>query len=200
LTIALFVEGTTDKDVIRVLFGKLRSRNQLSAAITFRVLRGRQGVLDVAKVCTFVRTQILPCHPDLTGVVACVDMDCHTAAEIEEEKARVDRELALQSPPVRIQYHFVRFALESWISADESAWRTVFPRVRPRALPANILEECDPKQRIRGFFRSHGETFSYTQHDQRVADEIDLDAAARNCRNLAEFINRVRDLATPPTQ
>jgi hypothetical protein len=198
LTIAFFVEGKTDRDSITTVLAKLHYLGRLQASATYRILGSREAVLNVDKVCAQVRYEVLPQHGDLTGVVACADMNCHTSEELAEELKITQKGIRSAGLPIRVEYQFVRFAIESWLAADRSAWGRLFAHAGSNALPSNILDLCNPKEEIRNHLKARGQDFSHVQHDLRIVKELDVVVAERASSNFSEFVERVVRLSHSP--
>lgn len=194
MTLAVLVEGRSDKQVIRTLLQKQAEIINRTFSVKFAEFGGGQGLLDVSRVVNTCEA-IARLNPDLTGAVVCKDMNCTPTNELETIRVDIANKLARAHSPLSIRYHFVRFELESWLASDESAWQRKFPKAMPHVLPHGILEECDPKDTIRLHLRARGIEFRYTQHDSAIASDLDLRVAASRNGNLREFLDIASELA-----
>jgi Domain of unknown function (DUF4276) len=190
VSICLLVEGTTDKKVIRILLDKIGELQGHRQSFHFRV-KNRSDLFQGPKVGAIIQYDLLQQIPDLTRVVVCVDMECEPP---ELLAGRVDLFLAYISQAglgVRVDFHLVRYALESWLAADPEAWHRAFRFNLRTDLPPGILEECDPKGVLISNLSRTGFDFRPTVHDIKVAEQLEVSDAAHNCQNFAQFMERV---------
>jgi hypothetical protein len=173
-----------------VLIRKFSALHGLSIQPRFYEFSGGQGLLDVGRVLNSIRAYRLV-DARIAAALVCPDIDCRTADELRADQELVTKELAKASPEVPIRYHFVRFALETWLAADHAAWERKYPRAGPHVLPHDILTDCDPKSAIEQHLRARGEFYRYTQHDRQIAELMDVSSAGQNCPNLLEFLTKL---------
>jgi hypothetical protein len=134
MSIALFVEGKSDKDTIPKLICKLF--DTLPKIIPRTIHRGE--MFKAEKVRPYLEA-LLKQHEDVEKFIVCVDSECTDPEEIREEVSKAERELNEVGLPVR--YALIVHALEGWLAADAKALGQVLGRqVRVGGKPGRSVQ------------------------------------------------------------
>jgi len=116
--IALFVEGKSDKDTLRILLRRLLRER---ASVILRVFRGRGNLLNVEKVCAVAQV-LLRESPDVSKIIACVDSECTPGDQTEREIRKIEQSVnANIQHKCSVHYIAVIHALEGWLLTDPDA-------------------------------------------------------------------------------
>jgi len=189
MSIALFVEGKSDKDTIPELIRKLLGT---SPRIIPRTIH-RGEMFKSEKVKPYVEA-LLKQHQDVTKVIVCVDSECTDPEEIQREVSKVERELSKMGLPVVPRYAVVVHALEGWLAADSEALRQVLGRGAEVRIEQNLEEICRPAELLEDIFAQHGKNFLKFRDDPLLAEHVNPEEIAKRCSSFQRFCQLVKDI------
>ena len=193
MTTALLVEGTTDKRTIRALVTRLAEGTNPRMSLDFRV-KTRSKLLDGDYVANVVQFDLINVVSRLDRVIVCADMECDPAEDLAAARQRAVERVQGRQLGIRVDYHLVRFALESWLIADPGAWQRRFRLGPAFCFPSGLSEACDPRRTVTRFLKARHVDYRPTLHNAEIASEMDLTVARANCPNLSEFLSLVESL------
>jgi hypothetical protein len=188
MSIALFVEGKSDRDTITKLICKLFDTPP--KIIPRTIYRGE--MFEPEKVKSYLEA-LLKQHQDVEKVIVCVDSECTDPEEIQREISKVERELSKMSLSVIPRYAVVVHALEGWLAADSGALRQVLGRGAEVRIKQNLEEICRPAELLEDIFAQHGKSFQKTRHDPQIAHHADPEEIARHSSSFRRFRQLVKD-------
>jgi len=188
MSIALFVEGKSDKDTVPELIRKLLD---IPCKIITRTIR-RGEMFRSEKVRPYVEA-LLKQHQDVEKVIICVDSECTDPAEIQGEVSKVERELSRMGLPVVPRYVVVVHALEGWLAADPEAVRQVLGRGAEVRIDQNLEEICRPAELLEDIFARHGKSFQKARHDPQIARYADPVEIAQHSSSFRRFCQLVKN-------
>ena len=189
MKIALFVEGSSDRDSLSILARRVRA----GVGVVSRVL-SRGDLLNPQKVLVYVREDILPQHRDTTKIILCVDWECTQ----ESEASRIVK--PLQAELNRIQrrppafYCSVIHATESWLAADEGGLCKYLNKSRVASSAIRrVRDACRPKPAMTSLFRTQGREFSNVRDNPRLAEILNPQEMIKNSTSFARFARLIED-------
>ncbi|MFC1968617.1 DUF4276 family protein [Chloroflexota bacterium] len=182
LSLAIFVEGRSDKLSIPILLRKLTRIRILTHIIS------AGDMLDVEEMSRHIR--FLGAR-NVQMVIIFRDSEC-TDPEYWIAKAKIlEPEFAKRGHKMPVRYVIVSHSLEGWLACDEAALRAVLgPRVRLTALP-NVACACRPAEAMKQLFKRNGKSFNKVIHNPRIAENVEPRALARNSPTFAYLVSLV---------
>ena len=189
MRIAIFVDGPSDQETIRILAEKLLSNRSPKPGLEFQVLP-RGDFFSAPKVSAYLKF-LHQRQPDVGKVVLCLDCECSPTGDIQPQLSRVQEEMRRNhptlSPTVVLKVH----ALEGWLASDQQAVQKVLgaePKTYPK--PEN---ECRPKELLATVFKKANKEFDYMRDDPRLAREIDIERLCQSSPSFREFRKAIED-------
>jgi len=185
LTLAVFVEGQSDRLSIPILLQKLRKT-------TIHIRRVAAGdMLDIREIAHHI--QALSPHKIQMAIIF-RDSECTDPEEWIAKTKLVEKEfeqLALK-PPVR--YVIVDHSLEGWLACDKAALRSVlgpYARIPSRLNPAY---SCRPAEAMRKLFQHNKirTPFSKVIHDPLMAKTADPKVIEKESPTFAYLVNLLK--------
>jgi len=186
MSIGLFVEGKSDKDIIPKLIRKFLVT---SPRIIPRTIH-RGEMFKAEKVKSYLEA-LLRQHQEVEKIIVCVDSECTAPEEIWEKVSKVERELNEMGLPVR--YALVVHALEGWLAADSKALKQVLGKGAEVHIEQNSEEMCRPVELLEDIFAHHGKNFQKTRHDPQIAEHADPEEIAKHSLSFRRFCQLVKD-------
>lgn len=191
MSIALFVEGKSDRDALTILIRKiLAAKNQRQRVIPRQVPRG--DMFSANKMAAHF-VPLLAQHGDARKVIVCLDCECTDPNEIRERIASIQKRLAAQFPSVLVRYVIVVHALEGWLASDENALREVIEPSVSVTVPQNMETICRPAEWLDDVFAKNRKEFRKTQHDPEIANAMDYRRIAQRSPSFSDFQRAVED-------
>lgn len=128
------------------------------------------------------------------GVIALTDV-CPSFASATAAKERIRAWMPDNS---RCYAHAAQFQFESWLLCD---WKAILkhagsnPRRPPGGDPEQVDGEKQPAEHIGEIFRLAGKKYIKPIDGKKLFDQLDLEAAARQCGELGAFLGTMLLLA-----
>jgi len=189
LRIAIFVDGPSDKDTIRILTAKVLTNRSPKPGVEFRVLP-RGDFFSAPKVSTYL-TFLHQTHHDVGKVILCLDCECTPREDIQPQLIRVQEEVRHDHPSLNPTIVLKVHALEGWLASDRKAVQKVLG-AKPKSYP-KPENECKPKKLLERVFKKANREFDYMRDDPRLAREIDIERLCQSSPSFCEFRKAVED-------
>jgi hypothetical protein len=189
LRIAIFVDGPSDKEAIRILAAKVLTSTSPRPGVEFRVLQ-RGDFFSTPKVAAYL-TDLHRTHHDVRKVILCLDCECTPAEEVQPQVKKVQEEVRRTHPSLNPTIVLKVHALEGWLASDRQAVQKVLG-AKPKAYP-KPENECRPKQLLETVFKKANKEFDYMRDDPRLAQEIDIEMLCRSSPSFCEFRKAIED-------
>jgi hypothetical protein len=189
LRIALFVDGQSDRDTLKVLAGKLLAQKKPPPGLEFRVLP-RGDFFSPVKVSAYLR-DLHRTHPDVTKAILCLDCECTPVEDIQPKLLAVQEETRRQHPSLNPAFILKVHALEGWLASDQEALRAVLgthPALFPK--PETV---CKPKELLATVFKKANKEFDYMRDDPRIAQAVDIERLSQSSPSFSEFREAIED-------
>lgn len=187
LRLGLFVEGRSDKLVIRTLVRKVLAQTVL--ALDFRELNNGVRSFDVIRRHT---EALLKLHPDLSKVIVCADLH---SDEVKKREIK-ETEKLLEEAPLRVPVKYVKIlhAIEGWILADANAlMRTLGSNAKIGGIPGDIESRCDQVAILKDVFGRNGKQYGKVRWAPAIAEHIDVNHVATRMVSFGEFVSALKD-------
>lgn len=189
MTIALFVEGPSDKKTLRILVRRILGKGAAKTKIVCRIVR-QGGLFNARKIKAYVRDDVLLRHQNVDNIIAVVDSECNPCEETQSEAAKIERQLKRLKVKPLPRYCVACHALEAWLGADLEALKQVAGK--PVKLTENLFQACRPKEVLRRAFEKLDKPFNHVKDDPRIAEKIDPAKVAKNNPSFAHFVRLVK--------
>jgi hypothetical protein len=189
LRIAIFVDGPSDKQTIRILTEKLLINRSPKPALKLLLLP-RGDFFSAPKVSAQLKF-LHQMHHDIGKVILCLDCECTPEEDIQPQLTKVQEEVRQNHPSLNATIVLKVHALESWLASDPQALRGVLgtdPTDYPN--PENV---CKPKELLATVFKKANKEFDYMRDDPRLAKEIDIERLCRSSPSFCEFRKVIED-------
>jgi len=140
-----------------------------------------------------VRTKMYLLDPQVLGVIALTDV-CPGFASATAAKQQIREWMPDDG---RCYAQAAQFQFESWLLCDWDAIlrRAGVRRRPPGGDPEQVDGEKQPAEHISELFRLAGKKYIKPMDGKKLFDQLDLEAAARQCPELMEFLNSILSLA-----
>jgi hypothetical protein len=190
MKIILFVEGrrkpSSEEKTIKMI---ARKKLPETTGIETRIIQ-RGDLLKEDKVYSQLVNDVLLDHPDAKKVVICIDAECER--EINEKTKKVEQSLS-KKINIPIFYVVVVNAVEGWLLADIEAVKYSLGRNANVNISPSATLDCKPKELLKDIFRKADRDFIHMRDNPKIAEEMDVDKAARNNQSLAYFVEKLID-------
>jgi len=186
MKIALLVEGESDERALPALAKRIAG--DYPPVRPFRPERARQrggwdALRKVEPVSERIR-EIREKDPEFETFVVVLDSHCHPAEDRRQQAGNLERKLREHFGGLDVRCFIVVHELESWFLADRKTLdKLLVRRSSVVACPDPIEGCCAPKDDVLAKAWDYRET----RDARRIADEMDLDQAARLCPSFVEF-------------
>ena len=184
MSLAIFVEGRSDKLSIPILLRKLTRIRILTPHI---VCAG--DMLDVEEMSRHIR--FLGAR-NVQMAIIFRDSECTDPGDWIAKTKILETEFARLGHKMPVRYVIVGHSLEGWLACDEAALRVVLgPQARLTALP-KVACACRPAEAMKQLFKRHGKSFNKVIHNPRIAENVDPRILERNSPTftyLARLVN-----------
>ncbi len=189
MRVALFVDGPSDRDTIKILARKLTAQGKPAPGFEFRVL-ARGDFFSSSKVSAYL-TYLRRTHPDVSKAILCLDCECTPAEEIQPRLLNVQEEIRREHPSLNPKFVLKVHALEGWLASDRQALREILG-TEPAAYskPESV---CKPKELLAAVFKKANKEFDYMRDNLRIAQLIDIERLCQSSPSFSEFRNAVED-------
>lgn len=185
MTLAIFVEGLSDKASIPILLRKLGQRR----IYTRRVSSG--DMLDVEGMSR----QIHALGPRrIQMVIIFRDSEC-TDPEKWIARAKVaEREFAQRAKKPPVRYVIVDHSLEGWLACDEAALRAVLGPHAKFTIKLNPADACRPAETMKKLFRYNHRRVPFNKviHNPLMAESADPRVIEEKSPTFAYLVNLLR--------
>lgn len=187
MTLAIFVEGPSDKYSIPVLVRRLGHTR-----IEVRIVP-RGDMLDVDEVERHV-TGLKQMHPEVAYVMICMDSEY-----TDPEQTLGNAQAALRSlrdrlgGVVAVDYAIVDHSIEGWLGCDVDSLRGTLGRDARLLGGPKLNYECRPAQALSRIFKVNGRDFRKTSHNRLLAQRVDLDLLRRESETFSQFAKLLED-------
>ena len=189
MSIAIFVDGQSDRDTLKILARKLLAQRRPTPGLEFRVLP-RGDFFSSPKISAYL-TYLRRTHPDVDKAVFCLDCECTPAEDIQPKLTRVQEEVRHDHPSLNPTIVLKVHALEGWLASDRQAVLKVLgAEPKDYAEPEN---ECKPKELLATIFKKANKEFDYMRDDPLLAREIDIESLCRESPSFCEFRKAIED-------
>jgi hypothetical protein len=189
LKIALFVDGQSDRDTLKILVRKLIAQRKPPPGFEFRVLP-RGDFFSPLKVSAHLR-YLSQTHPDLNKAILCLDCECTPAEDIQPTLSEVRQEIRREHPSLNPTFVLKVHALEGWLASDRQALGEVLG-AEPVAYPKPETV-CKPKELLATVFEKANKEFDYMRDDPRIAEAVDIERLCQSSASFSEFRNAIED-------
>jgi hypothetical protein len=189
LRIAIFVDGPSDKQTIRILTERLLINRSPKPGLKLLLLP-RGDFFSAPKVSAQLNV-VRERHPDISKVILCLDCECTPKEDIQPQLTKVQDEVRQNHPSLNATIVLKVHALESWLASDPQALRRVLgtdPTDYPK--PENV---CKPKELLEIVFRKANKEFDYMRDDPRLAQVIDIERLCGSSPSFSEFRKAIED-------
>jgi hypothetical protein len=189
LRIAIFVDGPSDKQTIRILAEKLLINRSPKPGLEFRVLP-RGDFFSAPKVSAQLKFLHQMQH-DIGKVILCLDCECTPTEKIHPQLTKVQKEVRRKHPSLNPTIVLKVHALEGWLVSDRQAVQKVLgakPKTYPK--PENV---CKPKELLATVFKKANREFDYMRDDPRLAQEVDIERVCQSSPSFSEFRKAIED-------
>lgn len=191
MTIALFVEGRSDKDTIPLLAKKILATRSKPPALEVRTIR-RGNMFKARKVAEHVRV-LSRKHQNLSKILICVDSHCTSENQMAGRVREVERELESMKVPVPPRFCLVVHALEGWLMAAPQALSSYLQVSGGLSITQAMAFDCKPKEVLSEVFARVGRTFDYMRDDPAIAELADPDEMSKLSPSFAAFKQHLLD-------
>jgi hypothetical protein len=189
LKIALFVDGPSDRETLRILAGKLLINRSRKPGLEFRVLP-RGDFFSALKVSAYIK-DLHRTHPDVGKVILCLDCECTPVMEVQPKLLKVQDEVRRDHPTLKPTFVLKVHALEGWLACDRQAvQRAMGAKPKNYRKPEN---ECKPKELLAIVFKKANREFDYMRDDPRIAQHVNPDTISKSSPSFAEFRAAIED-------
>lgn len=189
MTIALFVDGSSDRDTLKILARKLLAQRQPSPGLEFRVLP-RGDFFSSSKISAYL-TYFRRTHPDVDKAILCLDCECTPKKDIQPDLLRVQQDLRRGHPSLNPTFVLKVHALEGWLASDQQALREVLG-TEPGNYP-NPETVCKPKELLTAVFKKAEKEFDYMRDDPQIARAADVERLCHTSPSFSEFRKAIED-------
>jgi hypothetical protein len=189
LRIAIFVDGQSDKQTIRILTEKLVINRSPKPGLKLLLLP-RGDFFSAPKVSAQLRF-LHRTHPDIGKVILCLDCECTPVEDIQPQLTKVQEEVRHDHPSLNPTIVLKVHALEGWLASDRQAVERVLG-AEPTAYP-KPENECKPKELLAKVFKKADKEFDYMRDDPQLAQEIDTERLCRSSPSFCEFRRAIDD-------
>jgi hypothetical protein len=189
LRIAIFVDGPSDRDTLKILTRKLLAERKPTPGLEFRVLP-RGDFFSSSKISAYL-AYLCRTHPDVRKAILCLDCECTPTEEVQPKLSDVQRETRREHPSLNPTFVLKVHALEGWLACDRQALREVLgtdPTGYPE--PESV---CKPKELLATVFKKANKEFDYMRDDPQLAQEIDIETLCRSSPSFCEFRKGIED-------
>jgi len=182
LTLALFVEGPSDKDSIPILIRKV---SKSPVKIVPRIVRDMFNYNKIERHIQFLLRQ----HSDVKKILVCKDTECSDPKKIEKMAKSMEKKLKKYP---KVKYVLVVHALESWLSEREGLRKLLGEKAKIK-LPYNLEKVCKPSEILKEVFRRNGRSFLKTRDAPALAKVIEVNNMKRQNKSFHTFCRTVQD-------
>jgi hypothetical protein len=189
LRIAIFVDGPSDRDTLKILARKLLAQRRPAPALEFRVLP-RGDFFSSPKISAYL-THLQRTHPEVDKAILCLDCECTPAEDIQPQLTEIQEEMRQNHPSLNLTIVLKVHALEGWLASDRQAVQKVLG-AEPKDYP-NPENECKPKELLATVFKKANREFDYMRDAPRLAQEIDIESLSRSSPSFCEFRKAIED-------
>jgi hypothetical protein len=189
LRIALFVDGPSDRDTLKILVGKLLAKRKPPPGLEFRVLP-RGDFFSPVKVSAYLR-DFHRTHPDVNKAILCLDCECTPTEDIQPTLLKVQQEIRGEHPSLNPTFVLKVHTLEGWLASDRQALREILG-TEPVAYskPESV---CKPKELLATVFKKANREFDYMRDNPRIAQVVDIERLCQSSPSFCEFRNVIED-------
>jgi hypothetical protein len=189
LRIAIFVDGPSDRDTLKILARKLLAQRRPTPGLEFRVLP-RGDFFSSPKISAYL-THLHRTRPDVDKAILCLDCDCTPAEDIQPQLTKVQEEVRRSHPSLNPTIVLKVHALEGWLASDRQAVQKVLgAKPKTYGKPENV---CNPKELLAMVFKKANKDFDYMRDDPRLAQETDIERLCRSSPSFSEFRKAIED-------
>jgi hypothetical protein len=189
LRIAIFVDGPSDRDTLKILARRLLAQRRPTPGLEFRVLP-RGDFFSSPKISAYL-THLHRTRPDVDKAILCLDCDCTPVEDIQPQLTKVQEEVRHNHPSLNPRIVLKVHALEGWLASDRQAVQKVLG-AEPKTYP-NPENECKPKELLATVFKKANKDFDYMRDDPPLAQEIDIETLCRCSPSFSEFRKAIDD-------
>jgi hypothetical protein len=189
LRIALFVDGPSDRDTLKVLAKKLLAQRDPTPGLEFRVLP-RGDFFSSAKISAYLN-DLRRTHPDANKAILCLDCECSPREDVQPKLLDVQQDIRREHPSLNPTFVLKVHALEGWLASDSQALAEVLgtdPAPYPK--PEGV---CKPKGLLAEVFKKANKEFDYMRDDPRIAEAADIERLCQASPSFSEFRNAIED-------
>ena len=166
MTLGVFVEGPSDRQIIPILIRKLGYR----AAIHTRVVR--QGdMLNSSRMSQHVEG-LLRMRGQLHEILVFMDSEGVDPEETLHRTKPVSVELNRVAGRIPVRFIIVDHSFEGWLACDFEALRAVVGRNADVHIRGNLEDHSRPADLVDRVFGANGKDFVKTAHNPKIAEHV----------------------------
>lgn len=188
MTLAIFVEGLSDKASIPILLRKLGQ----TRIITRTVSAGDMLDVDVmARHIHAIGTR------KIDMVIIFRDSECTDPEEFIAKAKIAERKFSARKRKASVRYVIVDHSLEGWLGCDETALRAVLGSNAKLSNRFDPSKACRPAEAMRKLFRHNrlNNPFNKILHNQIMAASADPRVIAQKSPTFAYLVSLLRHSA-----
>lgn len=177
LSLAIFVEGRSDKLSIPILIRKLTPIRILTPHIV-----SAGDMLDIEEISHHIRF-IRPQKIKMTIIFR--DSECTDPAYWIAKTKILEQEFVKRGYKLPVRYVIVEHSLEGWLACDGEALQAVLG-TRVRSTTAlSIAHACRPAQAMKQLFKRNGKSFNKVTHNPKIAENVKPKVLVENSPTFA---------------
>ncbi|MCH8089411.1 MAG: DUF4276 family protein [Chloroflexi bacterium] len=185
MSLAVFVEGPSDRNPIRTLLEKL-------GQVVRHVGVVRQGrMLNVDAMASQIEI-VAHARRRLSRVLIFRDSEGIDPEETYQRSRGPERELNQLFTRFPINYIIVDHSIEGWLAWDVDAVRRVVGGGKYLSLIRNLEANPHPANLLGRVFRANGPDFDKSTHNQVLAELADIRLIARNSPTFGRLVKILR--------
>ena len=186
LTIALLVEGATDKYIFKELARRILGEK---IGVEIRDLHGAGNILNENKI--IARLDTFSKNKKISKIIICKDSECTPDTKTRRELEELRKKINAQRYSTPIHYVVVNHAPEAWLLGDpETIAKYLNKKVIVKASDTN---DCRPKELLESFFQKAKKGLIAIRDYPKLSESVDINKICGNNQSFNSFVKILKD-------